>query len=88
MPNLANAKKALKQNKKRADRNAIVKEEIHSMRRSFRKLIEAKDVKGAEAMMPTLHKKIDKTVTKRVFKKNKASRIKSRIALMLKKLSA
>lgn len=88
MPNLASAKKALRQSKKRAERNQVIREEIHSLRRSFRKHVEAKDTKAAEAMLPELHKKLDKTVTKNVFKKNKVARIKSRLAGMIKRVGA
>ena len=79
MPQLANAKKALRQSAKRFERNKIVRAEIHSMRRSFRKLLEAKKFDEAQKMVPMLDKKLDKAVTKNVFKKNKSARIKSRL---------
>lgn len=88
MPNLKNAIKALRQNVARAQRNQIVRDEIHSMRRAFRKQIEAKDVKAAEALLPELYKKLDKTVTKNIFKMNKVARIKSRMEANLKKAKA
>ncbi|MFH1631997.1 MAG: 30S ribosomal protein S20 [bacterium] len=87
MPNLANAKKALRQNLKRAERNKVVRDEIHSMRRRFRKLLEAGNLDEAQKMVPELYQRLDKAVTKNVFKKNKASRIKSRLATNLAKIS-
>ncbi|MDP2631725.1 MAG: 30S ribosomal protein S20 [Candidatus Uhrbacteria bacterium] len=86
MPNLRNAKKALRQSEKRADRNKIVREEIHSMRRHFRKLLEAGKLEDATKMVPDLYKKLDKAVVKNVFKKNKSARIKSRLSVNLAKI--
>ncbi len=87
MPNLANAKKALRQNVARAKRREPIKDEIHSSRRSFRKALETGKVDEAKAMMPKLDKMLDKAVTKKIFKKNKSARIKSRLATSLKKAS-
>ncbi len=86
MPNLANAKKALRQSKKKADRNKVVFEEIQSLRRRFRKLLEAKKFDEAKLMTDLINKKSDKAVTKRVIKKNHASRIKARSMAMLNRL--
>lgn len=85
MPNLANAKKALRQSDKRAARNKIVIEEFYSMRRRFRRMIEKGQLEEAKKMIPVFDKKLDKAVTKNVFKKNKAARMKSRLAAMLKR---
>ena len=79
MPNLANAVKALRQNKKRAERNKVVRDELHSLRRHFRKLLEDKKFDEARKMMPTIYKKVDKSVTKGIEKRNAAARIKSRL---------
>lgn len=78
MPQLANAKKALRQSKKRAARNKVRFEEIHSLRRTFRKLMEAGNVVEAKELVKTLDKKLDKAVQKKIVKLNTASRIKSR----------
>lgn len=85
MPNLANAKKALRQSAKRAERNMLLKNEMHSLRRRFRKFIEAGEVKEAEGMIPELYKKLDKMAQKNIFKKNKSSRLKSRLVATLKR---
>lgn len=85
MPQLANAKKALRQSIKRAARRQPVKDEIHSNRRAFRKLVEAGKLDEAQAMIPKLDKMLDKAVTKQIFKKNKTARIKSRLAAALAK---
>lgn len=78
MPQLANAKKALRQNKKRAERNKVRFDEIHSLRRSFRKLLEGGKVDEAKELAKTLDKKIDKASQKKILKQNRAARIKSR----------
>ena len=88
MPNLDNAKKALRQADKRAARNKVIRDEIHSLRRSFRKLVDSGKIEDAKKMVPLMDKKLDKSVTKNIFKKNKIARVKSRLAAKLNKASA
>lgn len=78
MPNLKNAKKALRQSIVRAERNTAVREHIEYMRRSFRKLLESKKFDEAQKLMNELTQALDKAVTKKVMKLNTVSRIKSR----------
>lgn len=78
MPNLKNAKKALRQSIVRAERNTAVRENIEYMRRSFRKLLESKKFDEAQRLMNELTQALDKAVTKKVLKLNTVSRIKSR----------
>ncbi|MFA6522043.1 MAG: 30S ribosomal protein S20 [Patescibacteria group bacterium] len=85
MPNLDNAKKALRQSIKNAQRNAVVMEELHSLRRQYRLLVSGKKLQEAEKLLSTIYKKADKAVSKGVIKKNAAARIKSRITVALKK---
>ncbi len=85
MPNLNNAKKALRQSIVRAERNTAIREHISYVRRAFRKLLEAKQFAEAQKLMSDLTKSLDKAVTKKVVKLNTAARIKSRAA---KKLNA
>lgn len=87
MPQLANAKKALRQSDKRAARNKITLEEISSMRRRFRRAIEKGQMDEAKKMIPLFDKKLDKIVKNGIFKKNKAARIKSRLSGMLARAS-
>lgn len=88
MPNLAQAKKALRQSAKRAERNQVIREELHSMRRHFRKALEAGKVDEAKKLIPTIQKKLDKAVTKGVQKKNTSARILSRLAASIKRSEA
>lgn len=88
MPNLRNAKKALSQSRVRAVRNANVKGHIHTMRRAFRKLLEAGKIEDAQKLVRELDQAMDKAVTKHVFKANTAARVKSRTMLALNKAVA
>lgn len=85
MPNLRNAKKALNQSRVRAARNANVKGHIDTMRRSFRKLLEAGKIEDAQKLVRELDQAMDKAVTKHVFKANTAARVKSRTMIALNK---
>lgn len=87
MPNLTNAKKALRQSLKRAERNATAAANIAFMRRSFRKLLEAKKVEDARTLLVDLTQALDKAVTKNILKKNTVARLKSRAAKRLKSAS-
>lgn len=79
MANTAAAKKALRQDAKRARRNQIAKAEIKSLRVKLRKMIEAKDVAKATELAQRISKKLDKAQAKNIFKKNTVARYKSRI---------
>ena len=85
MPNLANAKKALRQSAKRAQRNKIVRAEIKSLRVKLRKMVDATNVAEAEKIAQVLCKKLDKAQQKNVYKKNTVARYKSRL---MKKVNA
>lgn len=85
MPNLDNAKKALRQSAKIADRNKVVKAEIKSLRVRLRKQVTANMLDKLDETTKLLTKKVDKAVTKHVMKKNTANRIKAR---MMKKVNA
>ena len=84
MPNLANAKKALRQSDKRAQRNKIAKAELKSVSVKLRKLIASASVKEAEEVAKLLGKMLDKAQAKKVLKKNTVARKKSRF---MKKLN-
>ncbi len=88
MPNLPNAKKALRQSFTRYERNKLVRDEMHSLRRKLRKLIEAGKLDEAKKLMPTIDKKADKAVTKGIYKRNKAARIKARSMASIRRAEA
>ena len=79
MPNLENAKKALRQSEKRAERNKLVKAEIKSLRVKLRKEVTAKKFEQALEVVKLVSKKLDKAYAKGIMKKNTVARYKSRL---------
>ena len=86
MPNLQNAKKALRQSIVRAGRNKLVHERIDFMRRSFRKLLAENKLDEAKKLISDLTQALDKAVGKNLIKKNAAARVKSRAMANLNKM--
>ena len=84
MPQLRNAKKALRQSEKRALRNQNVTTNIKYLEKQFKKQATAKDAKSADTMK-NLIKAIDKASQKGILKKNTAARKKSRLSSFLKR---
>jgi len=84
MPILQQSKKALRQSEKRGARNKLIKDEISSNKRYFRKAIEANDVAKAEELYHKVGKMIDKAAKNNIFHSNNAARVKSR---MMKKVN-
>jgi ribosomal protein S20 len=87
MPNLTNAKKALRQSQAKALKNAEAKAKITYLRRSFRKLIEDKKFDDARKLMTELTQTLDKAVSKNLMKRNTVDRVKSRAMTNLNKAS-
>jgi ribosomal protein S20 len=87
MPNLTNAKKALRQSQAKALKNADAKAKIAFLRRSFRKLIEDKKFDDARKLMTELTQTLDKAVSKNLMKRNTVDRVKSRAMMNLNKAS-
>ena len=86
MPNTKSAIKAMRQSIKRHARNLKVKEAYKTAVKDVRKLITvAKKSESLEAMKKTMST-LDKAVKKNIIHKNKASRLKSRIAKAIAKL--
>lgn len=80
------AKKAHRQSLRRRQFNLARKDKVASATKSFKKLVVAGDKKGAQALMPTLQKAIDKAVKGGTLNKNTASRKKSNLSKLLKKV--
>lgn len=87
MPIKANAKKALRQSVKHAQRNKIALAEIDSMRVKFRKLSADKKTKEAQETDRLIAKMLDKAVARGIMKQNTAARYKSRTAKKANALS-
>jgi len=72
MPNLTNAKKALRQSVKRAAKNKVVKDEIASLRRHFKVALKDKKLEEAKTFGAQVAKKMDKAAGKKILKMAKA----------------
>ena len=83
MPNTKSAVKALRQNKRRHERNLERKKLLKSTAKTFKKTAESGDAKAAEATLQKVYEVADKIAKTGYIKKNKASRIKSRAAKLL-----
>ena len=79
MPIKKSAKKALRQNKKRAERNKKIKLNIKYLTKKCLKAIEAKDKTKALEWYKKAQKAIDKAAKVNVLKKNTAARKKSQL---------
>lgn len=87
MPITSSAKKALRQNRTRRSRNMQKKEAYKKLVVSYRKLIAGKKVDEAKAKLPAIYKTLDKAAKTNVIAKNKASRLKSRLAQLMARSS-
>lgn len=76
MPNLKNAKKALRQNIKRAARNTVRKV---AFREAVKKTLKAKNAKEAKTLLLLAQQALDKAAKAGVIKKNTAARHLSRL---------
>lgn len=84
MPIIKSAKKALRQNIRRRKRNLIKKEAYKKAVKNFRKLITDKKPKEAQELLPKVYQALDKAAKTKVIEKNKASRLKSRLAKLIR----
>jgi small subunit ribosomal protein S20 len=87
MPITASAKKALRQNRTRRERNLIRKEAYKKLVTGYRKLVAGKKAEEAQKMLPSVFKALDKAAKAHVIEKNKASRLKSRLVQLSAKSS-
>ena len=86
MPNTLSAKKRLRQNVARRDRNRAVKSAVRTSIRNVRQAIAAEDLAGSEAAFQAATKRLDQAAAKGIFHANKVARTKSRLSKAIKKL--
>ncbi|MDP2637359.1 MAG: 30S ribosomal protein S20, partial [bacterium] len=79
--------KALRQSFRRKAQNAKVKKATRLLVKQFRVALTQKDSASAKKLMPQFMKALDKATKTGVLKKNTVSRLKSRAAKALAKLS-
>jgi small subunit ribosomal protein S20 len=85
MPITKSAKKALRQNIKRRERNILKKEAYKKAIKEYKKLIVAKKIDEAKQKLQSVYKLLDKAAKTNTIHKNKASRLKSRLSKLIKK---
>lgn len=85
MPITASAKKALRQAKTRREWNVKRKDAYKSIVKTYRKLIATKQWEDAAAKLAAVYKAVDKAAKTNVIARNKAQRIKSRLAKLAAK---
>jgi len=83
MPVKKSAKKALRQSKKRKQRNLSWKNKIKKLQKDIKRLIEEEKKDEAKKLLPNFYKIVDKAAKNNVIKKNTAARKKSRLAKLL-----
>jgi len=84
MPIIKSAKKALRQSKRRNARNVVYKTKIHKTKKTITKELLAKDLEKAKGDLNAFYKIVDKASKRNVIHKNKANRLKSRLAKKIK----
>jgi small subunit ribosomal protein S20 len=86
MPNTPSAKKRMRQDAVRRDRNRATKSGLRTQLRKVREAITAKEVEKSQTEFKTLVKKLDKAAAHRVIHPNRAARTKSRLSQAIKAL--
>ena len=83
MPNLASAKKRLRQNVKERARNRWRKDRIKQAVKDFDDALKAGDKDKAAENLKVVYKQLDQVAAKKTIHKNAAARQKSRLAKRL-----
>ena len=88
MPNTKSAKKRLRQNLDRRERNRSVRSGVRNQIRRVREAIQSGDAARAETEFRLAAKKLDRAGARRVIHPNAAARVKSRLSAKIKALKA
>lgn len=88
MPNLKSAKKRMRQNVVRHDRNQQVRTRLKNARRTMMDTLEAKDTEAGEAAFRSYCSVLDKAAKGGIIKKNTAIRRKTNAANNLRKIAS
>lgn len=78
MPIIESAKKKLRQDKKRQKQNLLVKRQVKEKIKEFKK-------NPTKKSLPCVFSVLDKAAKKKIFHKNKSSRLKSKLSKLLNK---
>lgn len=77
------AKKAYRQNLKRRAKNQKDKKTLAKVLKNYKNLVVAKNLEAAKNELPKVYKALDKSAKAGIIKKNKASRLKSRLTALV-----
>jgi small subunit ribosomal protein S20 len=88
MPNIASAKKRMRQDAVRRARNRSDRATLRTQTRKVREAVAKKDVETSETEFQVLVKKLDKAAAKRLIHPNAAARTKSRLSRAIKTVKA
>lgn len=83
MPITKSAKKALRQSLKRREQNLARMRKLKSVIKDFKKSLQEKNIGEAQKKLALVYKALDESAKVNLIKKNKASRLKSRLAQRL-----
>jgi small subunit ribosomal protein S20 len=86
MANTVTSIKRVRITERRSAVNQMRKTRLRHSIRSMRRLLEKKDTKGAEALIPATYSIIDRAAKWGIIKQNTAARYKSRVVHRLKAL--
>ena len=87
MPITQSVKKALRQSRKKAIANYVIKKDLKQTVKDFKKSVGGGDLDRARQALPIVYKKLDKMAKRGQIKKNTASRTKSRLSRRLNRQS-
>jgi small subunit ribosomal protein S20 len=83
MPIIKSAKKALRQSLRKKIRNAVYKQKLRSLIKEARALVAQSKQAEAAKMIASIYKAADKAAKENIIEKGTASRIKSRLTLLI-----
>ena len=86
MPNIASAKKRLRQNIATRDRNRSSRSFMRNRCKNVVKAVRAGNIEDADRLFRDAVKALDQAGSKRIIHKNAAARKKSRLSAMIRKL--
>jgi len=87
MPITSSAKKALRAGDRKRVYNLASKKSVDTVVKNFKKFVAAKDKNEAAKLLPAVYKALDKAAKTHFIDHNTASRKKSRLNAMLKKIA-
>jgi len=85
MANIKSAKKRMRQNIVRRQRNRQHLRTLRTQIKKFRSTLAEGDIEGASSLLSSTYSKIDKSIQKGIIHRNTAARLKSRLSAGLAK---